>query len=503
MKAVILARVSTEEQKEAGNSLPAQVDRLNTYVKRKPELKLDKEYIFDESAYKDHRKEFDKVIEYIVAQKETIALCCDKVDRLSRDFLIGLPTLEKLRREGKIELHFPSDNLILKQDSPATDLFHFNIAVSLAQYYSNSISDNVKRSYEKMRREGVWPSKPPLGYIRSINEKNEKTIIPDPERAHIIVRLFELYATGNYSLETLLIEAIKMGLRSVGGLKPPRSCIANIIKNPFPCGTAVSKKCPPYTHKYERLISRELFEKCQEVSEKKRTNRPKFIGREYIFGGLLHCQNCGCLMTAETKVKKSGLVFIYYSCTNAKRICKRQYVSEGNLLKRVYAILGRFEKISMNDQEYLVRELRKTTEAEVAFHKTQVNRIRIETDRFKQKDNNLLEALLDKSITKDIYDKKHQEYYDKMQLLGIELEEHQKGDFDYQTTVATVFSVARRAKEIFESSEPREKRVFLNYLLQNPTVNGKEPMFTLRSPFDLVLELTNSPFRGVKKAPNL
>ena len=31
MKAVIIARVSTEEQKEAGNSLPAQVARLESY----------------------------------------------------------------------------------------------------------------------------------------------------------------------------------------------------------------------------------------------------------------------------------------------------------------------------------------------------------------------------------------------------------------------------------------------------------------------------------------
>ena len=67
MKAIILARVSTEEQKEAGNSLPAQVDLLHLYVKRKPELKFDREYIFDESAYKDTRKEFDKVVEYLVA----------------------------------------------------------------------------------------------------------------------------------------------------------------------------------------------------------------------------------------------------------------------------------------------------------------------------------------------------------------------------------------------------------------------------------------------------
>jgi DNA invertase Pin-like site-specific DNA recombinase len=31
MKAVILARVSTEEQKEAGNSLPAQLHRIEDY----------------------------------------------------------------------------------------------------------------------------------------------------------------------------------------------------------------------------------------------------------------------------------------------------------------------------------------------------------------------------------------------------------------------------------------------------------------------------------------
>lgn len=100
------------------------------------------------------------------------------------------------------------------------------------------------------------------------------------------------------------------------------------------------------------------------------------------------------------------------------------------------------------------------------------------------------------SITKEIYDKKHQEYHDKLQLLNLELEEHTKADFDYQTTIATVFSVARRAKEIFESSEPRDKRVFLNYLLQNPKVRAKNLEFTLRSPFDLVLEFATSPNRG-------
>ena len=64
MKAVILARVSTEEQKDAGNSLPAQIDRIEAYCKRK-EFVVAVTFSFDESAYKTKRDEFDKIIDCI------------------------------------------------------------------------------------------------------------------------------------------------------------------------------------------------------------------------------------------------------------------------------------------------------------------------------------------------------------------------------------------------------------------------------------------------------
>ena len=74
------------------------------------------------------------------------------------------------------------------------------------------------------------------------------------------------------------------------------------------------------------------------------------------------------------------------------------------------------------------------------------------------------------------------------------MEEHTNADYEYQTTVSTVISVARRAKEIFEnSSEPSEKRAFLRMLLQNPVVKEKKLYFTIASPFNLVLELADSP----------
>ncbi len=96
-------------------------------------------------------------------------------------------------------------------------------------------------------------------------------------------------------------------------------------------------------------------------------------------------------------------------------------------------------------------------------------------------------------ITKNDYDKKLQELKDRQYRLDIESEEHTKADHDYKLTISQVFSLSRRMGQIFKSSEPHEKRTFLNYLLQNPTVSGKNLEFTLRKPFNTVLEVATCP----------
>ena len=78
-------------------------------------------------------------------------------------------------------------------------------------------------------------------------------------------------------------------------------------------------------------------------------------------------------------------------------------------------------------------------------------------------------------------------------ILQVELEEHTKADYDFINTVSATFSIAKRTREIFDSSEIDEKRQILNYLLQNPSVQGKKLCFTIASPFNLVLELSDSP----------
>jgi DNA invertase Pin-like site-specific DNA recombinase len=82
-KAIILARVSTEDQKEAGNSLPAQQRRLEDYAKNKG-FDIEKTYSFDETAYKSERKSFNEMVQSLKDRQETVILCCDKIDRLIR-----------------------------------------------------------------------------------------------------------------------------------------------------------------------------------------------------------------------------------------------------------------------------------------------------------------------------------------------------------------------------------------------------------------------------------
>src|ERR1035437_3109819 len=156
MKAINVSRVSTEEQKEAGNSLPAQVERIRDYCKKKS-FEMLKPFSFDESAYKEKRDEFDKLLEYVqeVAKKEKVAVCFDKVDRLSRSiFDKRVATLYEMAIADKIELHFVSDGQVINNNMNAGDKFAFGMKLGLSKYYSDAISDNVRRAFEQKRRNG-------------------------------------------------------------------------------------------------------------------------------------------------------------------------------------------------------------------------------------------------------------------------------------------------------------------------------------------------------------
>ena len=105
----------------------------------------------------------------------------------------------------------------------------------------------------------------------------------------------------------------------------------------------------------------------------------------------------------------------------------------------------------------------------------------------------MLPHLAGQGITKDDYDKKLKEMKEKQYEINIQVEDHTRADENYYITASNVLNLAKRAKELFISSEIPEKRAILNYLLQNCTANGKKLEYSLRSPYNYILTFANQP----------
>ena len=162
MKAVIFARVSTQEQEQDGHSIDAQIAKLRDYCK-KNNLVVIKEFEVVESSTKGERPEFNQCLDFIRNQKEKIALICDKVDRLQRSIL-DIPKLEELRVKEKIVIHF-LDIGKLDNDSNSQQKAFYRMSVVMANSYTDAISDNVKRSILHKLNNGECIKKAPLGYL--------------------------------------------------------------------------------------------------------------------------------------------------------------------------------------------------------------------------------------------------------------------------------------------------------------------------------------------------
>lgn len=81
------------------------------------------------------------------------------------------------------------------------------IRVLMAKDYIDNLSEEVTKGMVEKPEQGMWPSYAPLGYrnvaVAGEPDSRKKMIEPDPERAPLIVQLFEWYATGDYSIKEL------------------------------------------------------------------------------------------------------------------------------------------------------------------------------------------------------------------------------------------------------------------------------------------------------------
>lgn len=479
MKAIILARVSTEEQMNEGQSIPAQLARAQEYAKRKG-LEIISEYQFDESSIKDKRVKFEKVIDEIKKSKIKIALIVETVDRLQRSFKESV-SLDELRKQDKLELHFIRENLIIHKDSNSSEIQRWDLAVFVAKSFVLQISDNVKRTFDQKLKKGEVTGRACLGYLNSEDEQGNKTITVDTSKAHYVTQIFELYSTGSYSMQRIADYLKEEGFKSNKGNYLKVRQIETILKNPFYYGSRLYKG-QFYPHKYQPLISYDLFLRCQKVREGYPKKPSKYSAKPYIFRGLMTCERCGCTITPEIHKKK----YIYYHCTNYRQNCEKIWVNEDELIKPVKALLEGL-KLPQERLEELVGSLKTTEQAKNEFQQAQLKTLRERHDIINKRISIMYEDRLDGRITANDYDQKLKVFKEEQYDIEFKMKQFDNANNSYYITANTVLSLAQRASEIFESSEPDEKRQLLKFLFQNLKLDGKNLQYKLKAPFEGVL----------------
>jgi len=263
MKAIILSRVSTNDQQE-DHSIEAQKTSLREYCQRK-NLTVIKEFEIIESLTQGKRRDFYEMLEFAKKQKELVAIVADKVDRVQRSFKESV-ILDELRRQEKIELNFYSEGMVIGKNANSNEILRWDFAIMGAKSYVLNLSDNVKRSIEYKIRNGECIRKAPVGYLNIKNQQGKSDVIVDQERAYLVKKLFIEYAKGTTSFQQLAKRCQEWGLTSnVNNGKPlSHNVIAQTIKQPFYYGYMRVKE-ELHKHKYEALIAKELFDKCQSV----------------------------------------------------------------------------------------------------------------------------------------------------------------------------------------------------------------------------------------------
>ena len=105
--------------------------------------------------------------------------------------------------------------------------------------------------------------------------------------------------------------------------------------------------------------------------------------------------------------------------------------------------------------------------------------------------NRLTDLLIEGHVTQETYKQKHLELDARRSNLSIDINRNNGGDSSFKMAISGIVSLLSKSPEIFESSNISEKRTLLGLVFSNLQLKGATLSFTLRKPFDQLVNATN------------
>jgi site-specific DNA recombinase len=492
-------RKSTEDKERQVMSIGSQVDWAREIADGR-DIKIRKMYKEEKSAETPYlRKHFDEMIKDI---KKTVinAIICWKLDRLARNPEEAGIILGMLKR-GEIKRIITSDREYAPEDNALISYVDFG----MADQYSRDLSKNVKRGLETKLKIGWYPSRAPLGYLNTVTwGKGENIIVVDPERYDIVLQMWQMMLTGNYTppqiAEHFSNENFKTRTtRKFEGKSLSRSGIYKLFNNPFYSGSYEYPKNSGNWYKglHKAMVTQEEFDRVQDLLGDNR-KRPRPLTRRFAFTGLMRCGHCGAAITAEEKTKKqkngNEHYYVYYRCT--KRIdekCPEKTVELDELSKQIDLVV---QGLTISDKfrdwavkylhEIRQNEARSNEQLLIEKQKRVVNIVR-------QLDSLLLKYSsaenLDGSLISDSDYKtlKTSLQYEK-RTLESDIEAHSSEMDQWMELSERTFNFARYARIWFENGNLETKRSIFACLGSNLILKDRKITVELKKPFKFIFE---------------
>ena len=352
--------------------------------------------------------------------------------------------------------------------------------------YSKTSLRNVRckthfnRSLSSLCRRSEYPHFAPVGYINQRTDRHTTTIVEDPIMGPIVRKIFRDYATGLYSLADITKMANDLGFMTVRKTQAHKQTIINLLNNPFYYGYM---RCYNnlYRHKYECLITKKQFDACQTILHQK--SAPKKRKIIDVYRGLIHCKNCGRLITPDPKTNRYGKQYTYLLCPHCKGTCINENIAD----KQVQDDLSRLKKIP---EKWLNKVLEKINEDIKQEHKLEIEQQRVLKSRLTQlmnKRDALLDMRLENSITQEQYNKKLDTIMKEKEDIEERLYNYSKLTFNGLSSLKDLIHLISNIPDIYKNSNYDEKRKILKLLYSNLFLEGKNCLFSIRKPLEILL----------------
>lgn len=280
-------------------------------------------------------------------------------DRLSRN-AGDLGTLVDLMDEKK--LHQIRTYGQSFQNSP-NEKFLLMILCSQAKLENDNKSINVKRGLRTRCEMGLWPAPAPMGYLNEKRADRKGYVYIDPERGHIIKKMFEKVAYEKWSGKKIY-HWLKFDLnfKTPNGNKGlTLSNIYLLLQNDFYYGSFEYPRKSGLWYKgvHESLITKELFD---QVQAQVKSQIIRVEDKEFAFTKIMQCGLCGSGISADEKFKKqkNGNIHrhVYYGCTKFKdKHCKCGYINEPELIEQLVQLIDTIDLDEIGIKEKIKAEV--------------------------------------------------------------------------------------------------------------------------------------------------